>query len=94
MPPLARRVAETYERHQDDEELRPKELSIISSTAKLMQPEDVAKVIMKGIKKNKFHIYPGSAGWINWVKRHMPGLVYWFTDNDYKKARKEFGKEI
>ncbi|MHA1301267.1 MAG: SDR family oxidoreductase [Candidatus Helarchaeota archaeon] len=77
---------------KDDEELRPKELSIIAGTAKVMDPEDVAKAIIKGIKKKKFHILPGSAGWVYWIKRHMPGLFYWFIDGDLKKARKKLGK--
>ncbi|MHA1377458.1 MAG: SDR family oxidoreductase [Candidatus Helarchaeota archaeon] len=78
---------------QEDEELRPKELSIVASAAKVLKAEDVAKAVVKGISKKKFSITPGSAGWMNWIKRHMPGLVYWFIDRDLKSARKKFGKE-
>lgn len=72
---------------------KPKECEIISSIGKLMEPEEAAKKIVKGILKRKFNILLGRAGLFHWLKRHIPSLVFWFIDRDLKKARKKLGKE-
>ncbi|NVM28558.1 MAG: SDR family oxidoreductase [Candidatus Helarchaeota archaeon] len=78
---------------KDEEKTKMEELKILASTVKLKQPEDVAKTIVKGIRKKKFNIHIGSSGWINWAKRHLPWLYVWFIDRDLKKSRKKLGKD-
>ncbi|MHA1649306.1 MAG: SDR family oxidoreductase, partial [Candidatus Helarchaeota archaeon] len=76
-----------------EEETKFEELKLMTAKAKLKQPEDVAKSIIKGVRKKKFDIHVGSSGWINWTKRHLPWLYFWIVDRDLKKIRKQLGKE-
>jgi 3-dehydrosphinganine reductase len=69
------------------------ELQDLSDVAHLLQPDEVAETIVKGIRKMKFQIHIGRSGTINWVKRHLPGLYFWFIDRSLKKSRKKLGKE-
>jgi len=78
---------------KDEEETKFDELKDLTGVAKLKQPEDVAKDIVKGIRKKKFHIHIGSSYWINWAKRHLPWLYFRFIDRDLKKSRKKLGKD-
>ncbi|HUX99633.1 MAG TPA: SDR family oxidoreductase [Candidatus Deferrimicrobium sp.] len=78
---------------KEEEETKFEELKLLSSKAKLQKPEDVAKTIVKGIRKKKFNIHIGSSGWINWTKRHFPWLYFWFIDRDLKNTRQKLGKE-
>jgi len=75
-----------------EEETKFGELKIQTAKAKLKQPEDVAEVIVDGIRKKKFNIHVGSSSWINWIKRHLPWLCFWIIDRDLKKSRKRLGK--
>ncbi len=75
-----------------ENEGKPQECIMISETGGLLEPEEVAEVVIKEVLKNKFHILPGSAKAIHWVNRVFPKLVRWFMDSDYKKARKKLGK--
>jgi 3-dehydrosphinganine reductase len=55
---------------------KPEETKVISENAKLMQPEAVAKALLKGIERNRFMIIPGLDGKLTWIlKRAFPGLV-------------------
>ena len=76
-----------------ENKVKPEECKIISETGKLMQPEDVARKIIKGVKKGNFLILPGSSGYIHKLKGIWPSLVYKFIDDDLKKARKKIGKK-
>lgn len=82
---------DTFGLHEEAE-TRPEELNIISERAGLLQPEEVAEVILKGVIKNKFYILPGSSKFMWRMMRLFPKLVHWVTDGDLKKARKKMGK--
>ena len=82
---------DTFGLHEEAE-TRPEELNIISERAGLLQPEEVAEVILKGVLKNKFYILPGSSKFMWKMMRLFPKLVHWVTDGDLKKARKKMGK--
>lgn len=77
---------------ETENKTKPEEAKILDAKSKLMEPEDVAKVVIKGIRKKKFNILPGRAGMVYWIKRHIPGLLFWFIDSDLKKSRKLLGK--
>lgn len=79
---------------KEEEETKFEELKQLTAKAKLEQPEDVAIVIVDGIRKKRFSIHVGSSSWINWVKRHLPWLYFWIIDRDLKKSRKKLGKSI
>lgn len=78
----------------EEAKTRPEELNIISEHAGLLQPEEVAETILKDVLKGKFYILPGSAKFVWRMKRLFPKLVFWVSDRDLKKARKNLGKEI
>jgi 3-dehydrosphinganine reductase len=65
---------------------KPPETKAASEGGGLMQPEEVAEALLKGIEKGKFLIAPGSAKMIYIVNRHIPALVNLFTDLKVKKA--------
>ena len=68
------------------------ELKLLTAKAKLKQPEEVAKELVKGIRNKKINIHIGSSGWINWLKRHLPKLYFGFIDRDLKKTRQKLSK--
>ncbi|MBN2499876.1 MAG: SDR family oxidoreductase [Anaerolineales bacterium] len=75
-----------------ENQTKPPECAMMSENAKLMSPEAVAEVFVTGMLKRKFNILPGNA-WLAWfLFRHFPGLLRWFLDSDYQKARRKLGK--
>ena len=55
---------------------KPEETREASKGAKLMSPDEVARQLIAGIKKNKFMIIPGFEGKMTWLlKRFLPSLV-------------------
>ncbi|MFX0012696.1 MAG: SDR family oxidoreductase [Candidatus Hermodarchaeota archaeon] len=84
---------DTFGLHEEAK-TRPEELNIIAERAGLMQPEDVAEIILKGVLKEKLYIHAGKSK-IYWrLMRLFPKLIHSFTDSDVKKARKKMGKRI
>jgi len=76
----------------EENKLKPQECAIMSETGGILTAEEVAENFVKGILKKKLHIYVGRGGLFSVLKRLFPGLVYWFIDSDYSKARKKLGK--
>lgn len=76
-----------------ENQTKPPETAIVSETAKVFTAEQVAKIYVQGILKNKFHIVVGEGRWIWPISRFFPGLVHRFIDQDLVKARKKLGKE-
>jgi len=84
---------DTFGLHEEAK-TRPEELNIIAEKGGLMQPDEVAEIIIKGVLKEKFYIHAGSSK-VYWrIMRLFPKLVHKFTDSDLKKARKKLGKKI
>lgn len=74
---------------EEENKTKPAETKAISENAKLMQPEKVAKAVIKGMQKEQFLIIPGFDGKLaNTVKRIAPGLVHAMLQKDIKKATK------
>jgi hypothetical protein len=68
---------------------KPEETKKISANARLMQPEQVAQALVRGLRKNRFMIIPGFAGKLTYyAKRLLPGLVAALMDRDVKKVQK------
>lgn len=67
---------------------KPPETVAVSESGGLMQPEEVARELIKGIRKGKFFIGPGSARTIHTLKRHLPWLVDLVMDRAIKKTQK------
>lgn len=67
---------------------KPEETKAISSSAKLLQPDRVAKTLIKGIQKGKFLIIPGFNGKLSYyVKRLFPSLVTAIMDWDIRRVQ-------
>ncbi|MFX0100269.1 MAG: SDR family oxidoreductase [Candidatus Hodarchaeota archaeon] len=73
---------------EEENKTKPEACKIVSGHGNLMQPDEVARVILKGVKKDKFYIFPGNTKFIFKMKAFFPGLVYKIIDDDLKKANK------
>ncbi len=72
---------------------KPPETAKLSESGKLYTPEQVAKIYVDNLLKGKFHILIGE-GKLFWIaSRWFPRLVHAIIDSDYKKIRKELGKQ-
>ena len=84
---------DTFGLHEEAK-TRPEELNVIAEKAGLMQPDEVAEIIIKGVLKEKLYIHAGSSK-VYWrLMRLFPKLVHKVTDSDLKKARMKLGKKI
>ena len=69
---------------------KPEETRKISAGARLMQPEQVARALIRGLRKNRFMIIPGFDGKLTYyAKRLLPGLVATIMDWDVRKVQKD-----
>jgi len=84
---------DTFGLHEEAKS-RPEELNIMAERAGLMQPDEVAEIIIKGVLKEKFYIHAGISKLYWRIMRLFPKLVHKFSDSDLKKARKKLGKKI
>jgi len=74
---------------------KPCETRAINSNAGLMQPEQVAAAMIKGMERNRFMIVPGFMNRVSYVaKRWFPGLLFSFMDSDASKAQKRKGSGV
>ena len=71
---------------------KPEETKAISKKAKLMQPDEVAKALIKGLRKNQFMIIPGfDSKVLFWIKRLFPWFIDAMVDRAIRKSRSEGG---
>jgi 3-dehydrosphinganine reductase len=69
---------------------KPPETRAISGNAGLLQPEQVAAAMIRGMEQNRFMIVPGFMNRVSWLaKRWLPGLLFSFMDSDASKAQKK-----
>ncbi len=69
---------------------KPPETRAIGGTAKLLEPEVVARAFIEGIRRNRFMILVNAEGrFIYLVKRCAPWLLDWVVDRAVKKAQKQ-----
>ena len=67
---------------------KPEETRAISENAGLLQPEDVAAALIRGIRKNRAVIVPGVEGKLTWLaKRWLPGLVEGIMDRTIRRVQ-------
>lgn len=72
-----------------ENQTKPQETKEISKSAKLLQPEEVAKQAIQGMEGNSFMIIPGFDGKLTyWLKRHFPFIVNMVMDSAIKKVQK------
>jgi short-subunit dehydrogenase len=68
---------------------KPEETKAVSGNVKLMQPDKVARALIKGMREGKFIVVPGFDGKLTCMaKRFFPSLVEYVMDRDIKKVHK------
>ncbi len=71
---------------QEENKTKPEETHAISGNVKLISADNVAKVLIKGIRTNKFMIIPGFMGKLTFLlKRFFPSLIFAIMDSDVHK---------
>ena len=78
---------------EEENKTKPPETAMLSETANLFTPEQVASRYIRGIQKKQMHILVGDGRWIWRLFRWFPRLVYAVMDSDYKKALKRIREE-
>lgn len=67
---------------------KPPETVAISEGGGLMRPEEVARALVKGMRRGKFYITPGGARMLYYMKRFFPWVVDLVTDLQIRKVQK------
>jgi 3-dehydrosphinganine reductase len=68
---------------------KPLETKALSAGAKIMQPDEVARELIEGIRRGTFMIIPGTDGKLTYfMKRHFPALVELIMRRGIRKAQK------
>lgn len=69
---------------------KPPETQAISGSARLLDPDQVARALLKGVQKGRFMILANAEGWLIYrVKRYAPFLLDWSMDRAIRKAQSE-----
>ena len=76
-----------------ENQTKPPETQALSESGGLMEPDQVARAILRGIEKRKPVIIPGLDGKFTYfMKRHAPWLVNWIMDRIVRKTRQKAQK--
>jgi 3-dehydrosphinganine reductase len=77
---------------EEENKVKPLETKKISEGGQVMQPQDVARAAVDGLKKGTFLIIPNFPGkMFYYANRFMPSLIDRFIDKTVDKVRKERG---
>ncbi len=72
----------------EENRTKPEETVAISAGARLMQPDDVARAMLRGMERRKFLIVPGLAGRLARVLNALaPGLVERIVDRTVRQVQ-------
>jgi short-subunit dehydrogenase len=75
-----------------ENETKPREW-FATSAAKLMKPEDVAEVFVRGLARRRFYITPGQSRLLWRLARWVPRLLHWYADRELNAARRRLGTD-
>lgn len=78
---------------EQENRTKPPECAMLSQSAGLLKPAQVAQVFVQGILQKRLAILPGEAGLVWRAFRLFPWLVRWVMDYQYKMVRRKLGKE-
>ncbi|MGD0279035.1 MAG: SDR family oxidoreductase [Smithella sp.] len=74
----------------EENKTKPEETKAISASAKLMSPDDVARELIKNIRKGTFMIIPNMDGKLTYIiKRLCPWLAEYVMDMSIRKVQKK-----
>ncbi len=75
---------------QEENKTKPQETKAISASAGLMQPDEVARALIKGMRKKRLLIVPGLDGKFTLTaKRLFPALVEFIMDRTVRKVQEK-----
>jgi len=70
----------------EENRIKPAETRILAGNLKVMQPEKVAEIMLRGILRKRMTIIPGTKNYlINLLFRFFPGLVRSIMESDLRK---------
>lgn len=77
----------------EENKTKPPETVVISKSASLLKPEQVAAALLKGMSKKEFIIIPNADGrFTHIMKRLLPGLVEMITDSQARKVQQSLAR--
>ncbi len=77
----------------EENKTKPEETKAISASAKLMSPDDVARVLLRNIRTGTFMIIPNLDGKFTYIiKRLFPRLAEFVMDMSIRKVQKGRGR--
>ena len=69
---------------------KPPETWAIGQTAKLVEPEVVARALLEGIRKERYLIMANAEGWLIYLaKRYTPFVLDWVLNRAVRKAQSQ-----
>lgn len=72
-----------------ENQTKPRETQLISESARLMQPDEVARIAVRQMRGSEFMLIPGMDGRLSWwLKRWWPGLVAWVMGRAIRRAQR------
>ncbi|MEW5723543.1 MAG: SDR family oxidoreductase [Thermodesulfobacteriota bacterium] len=75
---------------EQENRTKPEETRAVSGRVKLKTPEQVARAMLEGVRRNRFMIIPGFDARLTFIaKRLFPGLVSLVMDRTIRKARQK-----
>lgn len=79
---------DTPQLHEENK-IKPAETKAIAGEVKTMTAEAVARTLLVGIAKRKYHVVPGAMGRFTYfMYRHAPWAIRFVIDGELKKYRK------
>lgn len=82
---------DTPQLHEENK-VKPPETREIAGKVKLLQPEDVAQEVIRGIERNKYIIIPGFESKLYFLLANgISGLFRWYFDRAIASSRKKRG---
>lgn len=74
---------------EEENRIKPPETKAIAGNVKVQPPEFVAKALLEGVKKGKYHVIPGMGSKFTYfMARHFPAITRWVIDGDLKKYQR------
>ncbi len=82
---------DTPQLHEENK-IKPLETSELAGKVNLLQPEDVAREVIRGIERNRYNIIPGFESKLAFLLSNgVSGLLRWYVDRIIASSRKKRG---
>jgi 3-dehydrosphinganine reductase len=76
-----------------ESKLRPHETAYLAAQGKILEPEQVANAVLRGVERRKFLVVPGFDGkFLRFANGVAPGAIDWMFDGMVRKAQRQHDK--